>query len=253
MIFSFKHVTALTFFHHLYSQGIPYAPYMDPWVILKKQYLDEKCAGGSGAASMTAAGAALAASESHVTGMDSAGVVLNPSAFSRSVAPSAYAAVSDKHKQIQQNGVGVSGGAQFLSAQQLLQRQAASATANSGLHVSIGAGGVNANAYAYGNGNASTNVNALAYGGGSYPVSNNSATAPPSLPPPPQQQQQVSNAQKPTHTLNGQAWYVQSAGRAVNQVCNLPCMFYIRSTFLDLRLVSISRDSFVCILIAVYW
>jgi hypothetical protein len=213
---------------------------MDPWVILKKQYLDEKCAGGSGAASMTAAGAALAASESHVTGMGSAGVVLNPSAFSRSVAPSAYAAVSDKHKQPQQNGGGVSGingGAQFLSAQQLLQRQAASATANSGLHVSISAGSVNANAYGNGNGNASTDVNALAYGGGSYPSSNNSTTAPPSLPPPPQQQQQqqVSNAQKTAHTLNGQAWYVQSAGRAVNQVGTLPCMLYIRSTFLDLR------------------
>lgn len=60
---------------------------MDPWVVLKKQYLDDKSSGKlappSSLAGVTAGG---------VGGAD-AGVVLNLSAFQRPVVPSAYPSV----------------------------------------------------------------------------------------------------------------------------------------------------------------
>lgn len=51
--------------------GIPFAPYKDPWVVLKKQYLDEKCSGRTAAAPPPPS-AALVNSKSAATSASSA-------------------------------------------------------------------------------------------------------------------------------------------------------------------------------------
>lgn len=66
--------------------GIPFAPYMDPWVMLKKQYLDEKCA----AAARPPAPTTLPGTAAAVVGSADSAIV---SSFHRHIAPSAYPAV----------------------------------------------------------------------------------------------------------------------------------------------------------------
>jgi hypothetical protein len=64
--------------------GIPFAPYMDPWVMLKKQYLDEKSAAAAKPPPAPVPGAAAVA-------VPSGSAVV--SSFHRHIAPSAFPAV----------------------------------------------------------------------------------------------------------------------------------------------------------------
>ena len=160
---------------------------MDPWVVLKKQYLDDKSSGKLGpsalAAAATAGGVEAAA----------AGPVLNISAFQRQIAPSAYPSVMGPPPAIPQYAMssakaGAGAGAGMPAALVTTTLQPPPPPSGYGV---------------YGSGYPS--------GGSAYSSAATSAVAVRKAP-----------AAPISHSLNGQGWYSQTAGRAVNQVLLLP-------------------------------
>ncbi|KAJ1396416.1 helicase C-terminal domain-containing protein, partial [Ochromonadaceae sp. CCMP2298] len=171
--------------------GIPFAPFMDPWVMLKKQHLDDKGKRADPAQAIDAAvsaaaylgvgaAAAMAIDKSRGANAAVAGVVVHPGAFGRTIAPSAHAGVLAR---------GAAGG--FVSAAAML----ASSNDAPPAPAPASAPGTSLYPAAYLAGQSSNYTNTNSNNSSSYP----SYTAP------------------AAPSLTGQAWYTQGALRAVNQ------------------------------------
>ena len=213
------------FIHPLHIIGIPYAPFKDPWIVLKKKYLDEKCAVAKGVPAVPPPSSGASAHHHHYNN-SSIGI-----------------GMSHHHMIEQGRGQHMIPVGTILNVINNYQVATSSSTTTTttapkvnSIHATSGKENIWQTAatlaLSASNKDAFSSVTS-ASSASSYPptmpppqpiVALSSIQSGHSLPPPVGMMKRIDHSSSASassaaavHTLTGQGWYVQSAGRAVNQ------------------------------------
>jgi len=194
------------FIHLLHIIGIPYAPFKDPWIVLKKKYLDEKCTVAKGVPAVPPPSSGASA---HHYNNSSIGIGMS------------------HHHMIEQgrgqhmNPVGTI--LNVINNYQVATLSTSTTTTPklNSIHAASGKENIWQTAATLALSASNKDALSAVTSASSYPPA--MPQPPPiqsghSLPPPVGMMKRIDHSSSSAvHTLTGQGWYVQSAGRAVNQ------------------------------------